>query len=131
MQPIGAAADLVAGDEFDDGVAVVKLLVAFDLQAEPFGLGVGVEVEGGRAGGRVPGGEEVGFELEDVGAVARAHQGFGGGGGGAGSVAAAAIFVAVRQAAGAGGGRHFSKASHRRGRGGIRYGSQPVLPVHR
>lgn len=103
VEAVGASADLVAGDEFNDGMGWVRLLMAFDLQAEPLGRGIAGEVQFDGAEIRMPGGEQVILPPEGEGAVAGAHQCFGGGGGQAVvEVAAAAAGVVGRGAARAG-----------------------------
>jgi hypothetical protein len=75
VQAHGAAAQAVAGDEFDLGVVGVFHPVAAHFQAQPLGGGVKVERRGAVAG--VPGGQQVVGPLAHKGGVARTHEAFG------------------------------------------------------
>src|SRR5690606_793266 len=100
-----AAAGAVAGNELDHRRVRPVLLVPLHRQAEPAHRLV--ELERGRAGGRVPAGKQVVARTVHVGAVARAHQGFGGRGrGGAREQRAAAGVTGAAGAAGTGRWRH-------------------------
>ena len=74
-----AAIDLVARDEFDDGVVVILLLVPLDSEANPVERWLFVEVERRGSRGGIPGGEQIRFIAEYVGDVARTHECFSGG----------------------------------------------------
>jgi len=112
VQLEGAAIHLVARDEFDQGVVGVLRFMALDGEAEPARPRFRVELQRGGAGGRVPGGEQVGFVAQHVGGIARAHQRLGRGRGGfAGEAGTAA--GGERLAAAAGAGRRGSVASRR------------------
>ena len=81
VQPLGAAADPAAGDEFHLSVVVVRAAAAAaqDLEPDPLDRRVAALVRalaGQRA--RVPGAAQIVGEAAALGAVARAHQRLGG-----------------------------------------------------
>jgi len=77
VQAVRATADLVAGDEFDDGASGSGHLVALDLKAKPARFLAFVEQWRGWSRAGVPGCQQVWFKLVRVSTVTRAHQGFG------------------------------------------------------
>lgn len=77
VQTMGAAIELVAGNEFDRGVVGVLCGEITDLQAQPLRSGFFVQTQIGRARGGVPGGLQPGSIAQDKGGIARAHQVFG------------------------------------------------------
>src|SRR5690606_11997343 len=75
MHALRASAPVAkAGDEFDDGVCIVRLLVPRYIEAEPFHALLFGEVERSGAGARMPGVEQIRFQTEHVGTVARPHE---------------------------------------------------------
>ena len=78
VQPERSAGNLVARDKLDQGAVRTGRLMASYLKTQPVRRRVLMEIERRRPRTGVPGVQHVGFTLQCVGGVTRAHQSFGG-----------------------------------------------------
>jgi CheY-like chemotaxis protein len=127
-QAPGAAADAAKGDELDAGF-VTRLGARHDLQSQPFRLRPMRQVEHRRPRRGMPGGEQVVFTAQHIGAVARAHQRLGIGRGDARMQAAAALGIGSRAPAGTGLGGLALHDSRKPGGDGSRRGGSATAGV--
>ncbi len=70
-------ATAIARHEFDGGMFLIRCRVFANFEAQPFHR-ICRQIESDWPGRGMPGCQQIGLELQDIGAVARAHQGFGG-----------------------------------------------------